>query len=275
MSKYNRFPTSTARVSVNRRPLRRKKRPYFFFRFVLLLLAVGISAAGAWLALSKGYEALSQAEITDWHVRQVEVKGLDGALFERVSALCSPFQGGAFSAQQTAQLRKQIETDFPMLTGVSVSRKLLSGKLSVSARARKPVAQLMLPDGSVRYLDEASTVYEDTEFLSAAGDLIRIELSGEVPAQADESFVGMVRSIVRLKKNLPFSSLRWDMATNSVTMTLPDKSEIFFGQASNLKNKTQRAADIVEYAREHIQKPIRLDFSLFEYGKVFLTQKAK
>ena len=274
MSKYNRFPTSTARVSGRRRPLRRKKRSYFFFRFILLLLALGILTAGVWIALSKSYEKLAQAEITNWHVKQVEVKGLEGSLLERVNTLCAAYRGGAFPAEQTARLRQQIETDFPMLTGVSVSRGLLSGTLKVSARTRKPVAQLMLPDGAVRYLDEESVVYEDGEALASAGDLVRIELSGEAPAQADKSLVGMVHSIIKLKKTLPFSALKWDMDANSMTMTLPDKSEILFGQATDLKTKTQRAADIVQYARENLQKPVRLDFSFFEYGKVFLTQKS-
>ena len=274
MRKYKRFPTSTARVSSGRRPLRGKKRPYFFFRFILLLLVLGVLCTGGWFAVSKTYEALTQAEITNWHVKSVEVSGVDGALQEQIAALAAPYRGEVFPAENIAVLRKQIETGLPMLGGVSVSRNLLSGKLKINARLRTPVAQLMLADGTVRYLDEESVVYEDGELLSVAGDLIRIELLGAVPDQVDESFVGMVRSIIKLQKNLPFSSLRLDMDNNSVTMTLPDKSEILFAQATHLKEKAQRAADIMEYVGGHLQGPVRLDFSLFEYGKIFLTQKS-
>ena len=273
MSKYNRVPTRAARVVRGSRPLRRKRRPHFAFRFLLLLMALGVLGAGAWLGLTKTYEKISQAEITNWHVKKVEVNGVSGTLLERVTAASAPYQGQAFPSENVSVLRKQIEADFPMLTGVSVSRKLLSGVLKINAQLRKPVAQLMLPDGSVRYLDEKSVVYEDNDLISPTGDLIRIEFNGAVPAQLDESLVGMVRGIIKLQKKLPFSALKLDTDSNRVVMTLPDKSEILFGQALNLKNKVERASAIMDYAREHLKGPVQLDFSFFEYNRVFLTQK--
>lgn len=273
MRKYIRVPTQRARVGRGRRPVRAKKRPYFLFRFLLLLVTACVLGAGVWLGLTKTYEKISQAEITNWHVKDVQVSGISGTLQERVAAAVLPYKGQAFPSEQVAAVRKEMQAAFPMLTDVAVSRKLLSGVLKVSARLRTPVAQLLLPDSSVRYLDEKSVVYEDNEQFSYNGDLVRIELQGAVPEQLDESFVGMLRDMIKLQKNLSFSTLKLDTDTNRVEMRLPDKSEILFGPAADLKNKARRAARIMEYAGQHIKGPVQLDFSFFDDGKIFLTQQ--
>lgn len=217
------------------------------------------------------YHTLKNAQITDWHVKSVAVSGLSGQREKEIFTTAASFEGKPFSMADADKLRAQLIRQYPMLTRVSVSRGLLSGKLKVSAQPRRPVAQFSLPDHSHKYVDEDSVVYADPQEMQ---NVLRVDLIGPVPDQLQPSFVELVQSLLKLKKSLAFESLQFNVADNTVTMQLPDHSTIRFGQANHLKQKVQRAAEIMTLAREKYKMPVTLDFSFFEKGKVFLTQNA-
>ncbi len=268
MRKYGyQRPSATLRV-IRKRPVRRK-RPSSFFKFLcILFLLVGIGWAGFW-GVRYAYYTVKNAQITNWHVKSVVVSGLSGQREKEIFTLAASYEGKPFTMADADQLRAQLEKKYPMLTQISVSRGLLSGKLKVSARPRQPVAQFLLPDHSRKYVDEDSVVYADPQEMQS---VLRVDLIGDVPSKLQPSFVELVQNVIKLKKTLAFEVLQFNIVKNTVTMQLPDKSMIHFGQADHLKQKVQRAAQIMTIAREKYHTPVTLDFSFFEKGKVFLTQ---
>ena len=273
MRKYNRYHSATVPLAARKRPLRRKKRSYFFFRFFLLAMLAGIIGTGVWLGLSKVYEAVSQAHIVKWQAKIVEVSGVEGPLLEQISAVVKPYQGTAFSSAQAGVLRTQLQTEFPMLAQVSVERGLLSGKLKVGVSPHTPVAALYMPDKAVKYLSRNQVIYEDTEALCVSGDLVRVDITGDAAEQAPDRFAEEVYGVIKLREKLLFSALQLDLTTDTLSMTLPDKSEINLGPVARVKEKISRAAEIIGQVKAQDGGPVRLDFTFFEYGQVFLTQK--
>ncbi len=232
------------------------------------MLVIGV-ACGAFFGLRYAYYTLKNAQITDWHVKSVSVNGLSGTHEKEIFTWAASFEGKPFSAADASKLRQEVIAKYPTLTKVSVSRGLLSGKLKISAQPRRPVAQFVLPDNSRKYVDEESVVYVDPQEMR---EVLEVKLVGDAPAQLDSSFVDLVQSLLKLKKTLPFESLEFNVVNNTVTLDLPDKSVIRFGQATRLKQKVRRAAQIMVLARKKYMEPIVLDFAFFEKGKVFLTQ---
>jgi len=272
MKKYDYLRPSALSLGKKKRVVRRKKGSSFFFKFILLILLAGVCAGGFW-AVSKVYRLLTSSQISDWHAKTVSVSGVAGALNKELSALAAPYEGKAFSVKDAAALRAQIIKKYPMLTDVSVSRGLLSGKLSVSAKHREPLAKFVLPDESVKYIDRDRTVYADPN-----PDPLRsvpfVELEGNVPEKLSAEFVDLVESALKLEKELDFEFLRMNLTDNTVKMYMPGGDVIDFGKAVNLKKKAARAAQIIALSRDRFKHPYTINFEFFEDGKVFLTQKS-
>ena len=269
MRKYG-YKRPSATLMVKKRPARRKK-PSFFFKSICSLLLIIAVAFGAFVGLRHAYYTLKNAQITDWHVKSVSVSGLSGTYEKEIFTRVATLEGKPFSMEDADKLRQELIAQYPTLTKIAVSRGLLSGKLKVYAQPRQPVAQFVLPDNSRKYIDEESVVYVDPQEVR---DVLEVKLVGDAPAKLESSFVDLVQSLVKLKKTLPFESLEFNVTDNTVTLDLPDKSVIRFGQAVHLKHKVHRAAQIVALARKKYTAPVTLDFTFFEKGKVFLTQNA-
>ena len=232
------------------------------------MLAVGW---GGWVALRFGYVLIKDAQITDWHVKTVLVDGLQGKVEKQVFETAASLEGKPFSFEQAQQLQRKLQKQYPMLKRVQVSRGLLTGKLRITAKPREPVAQFVLPDASRPYVDQDGTVYTDDE---GPQDIPQVELMGEIPTTLPSSFVELAQGVVRLKKLLPFVSMKFNVPENTIVMYLPDESEVHFGGVQDLKSKVQRAAQIMNIAREKYSVPVVLDFKFFTQGKVFLTLSA-
>lgn len=269
MRKYG-YNRPSATLYVRRRTVR-KKRPSFFFKFIfLLLLLAGIGWCG-FVGVRYAYQLLREAQITDWHVKSVVVCGVSGPLEKEISAQAEALIGKPFSFNQAETLRSEFIKTYPMLKHITVVRGLLTGKLKITAKPRKPVAQFVLSDGSYKYIDEDSTVYMDP---NGPQNAPRVQLVGDVPEKLQPSFVEMVQSVLKLKKSLPFEALQLNLQENTVTMRLPDDNIIRFGAAKELKAKAARAAQIMDKVRGKYQAPMTLNFEFFEQGKVFLTLSA-
>ncbi len=248
----------------------RTKRPSFFFRFFLLLfLALGL-CGGLFVCGRAVWRFLSQAGIADWHIKTVEVEGFPASARATVVAQLTPLTGQSFSGQDARNWQTGFAKQYPMLEDVDVSRGLLSGKLRVSARPRRPVARFELPDHSYQYIDRTSTVYADPH---GPTDILQVSLVGPVPEKLDSSFVDLVQSLLKLKKSMPFEALQLDLDRPAVTLRLPDGSVIYFGEPKLLKQKARRAAQIMDKIRGKYPPPVALNFEFFNQGKVFLTQK--
>ena len=241
--------------------------------FLFLMIAGTIVAGGCW-GVVKGYRVLRQARLSDWHVKKVVVAGVTGDLYKALMTLAGPYQDKPFTIKEAVALRDKVRSRYPMLKNVSVKRGLISGKLTVAATHRTPLAKFIRPDSAVQYIDADSTIYTDPH-----PDLLTpvptVELTGDVPEKLNPEFIDLVESTLKLNKNLDFVLLRMNLTDNTVQMHLPDGDEINFGPAVNLKKKTARAAQIMAVARGKYSSPFVLDFRFFEEGKVFLAQKAR
>lgn len=267
MRKYG-YQRPSATLMVKKRSARRKK-PSSFFKFLFSLFLITAVAFGAFIGLRYAYYTVKNAQVTDWHVKSVAVDGLSGTREKEIFTRAASFEGKPFSMEDAEKLRQELVAKYPTLTKISVSRGLLNGKLKISARPRQPVAQFVLPDNSRKYIDEESVVYVDPQEVR---EVLKVELVGDAPAQLEPSFVDLIQSLLKLKKSLPFEALEFNVTNNTVTLSLPDKSEIRFGQAVRLKQKVRRAAQIMALAHQKYTTPVVLDFTFFEKGKVFLTQ---
>ena len=270
MRKYGYKRPSTTLYVRKRRPVRTKK-PSFFFKFLSRFLLVAVLAVGLFFGARYVWRVFSQAQFTNWHAKTVVVSGISGAREQEIQKTASAFIGKPFSMTQAEQLERQFAKAYPMLAGFSVSRGLITGKLKISARPRKAVAQFVLPDHSFKYLDSSSTVYEDPQ---GPQNLLQIELSGEVPDKLPSSFVEWKEDLLKLKKVLPFEALQVTMPATTVTMRLTDQSLISFGSAERLKEKAARAGQILDSARQNYDAPFVMNFAYFDQGKVFLTHSS-
>lgn len=236
---------------------------------ILLLFFFGVLAGCGW-AVFKIYHVITSSQISDWHVKTAVVSGVTGNFNKELLALSQPYEGKPFSVKDAVALRGQIIQKYPMLKDVSVKRGLLSGKLSVSAEHRAPIAKFVLPDKSVKYIDPDSTVYSDPN-PNLLHPVPFVELEGDVPEKIGAEFVDLVESTLKLRKELDFAFLRMNLTENTVKMYMPDGGVIDFGKAVNLKKKAARAAQIIAFPRDKYDGPCRLNFEFFEDGKVFLT----
>lgn len=267
---YYRPPASS--LGKKKRVVRRKTGSSFFFKFILLFFFLGLLSGGVW-AVVKVYGLVTSAQLSEWHVKTVAVSGVMGNFNKELSALAQPYKGKPFSVQDAVALREKIVKKYPMLKDVSVKRSLLSGKLNVSAKHRKPVAKFVLPDKSVKYIDPDSTVYADPN-PNLLESVPSVELEGTVPEKLGAEFVDLVESTLKLRRELDFAFLRMNLTENTVKMYMPQGGVIDFGKAVNLKKKAARAAQIIALSPEKYERPYTLNFEFFEYGKVFLTQNA-
>ena len=241
-------------------------------RLLILLSLLGLVLAGGYWGARQAWRLVSQTRWSDWQVKSVVVNGLDGELQQAVKALAAPHQGKSFTMKEAESLRHTVQTRYPMLKNVSVRRGLFSGKLTVSAAHRTPLAKFVRPDGNVQYIDADSTVYTDAHPLLSA-TTPTVELEGRVPEKLSTEFIELVESMLKLEKQLPFSSLRMNLTDNTVDLLLSDGTELQFGPAVALKKKALRGVQILDLARKKYKGPFVLRFQYFESGKVFLTQK--
>lgn len=268
MRKYTTYRRSVP--ASRRRTVSRGSRTFSFFKTILLFSLFIVLLGGAYLGLHKGYGAFMQSSHGKWQVKKVVVDVLGDSLQKEIMQRVLPYQGKVFSLKDAYALRTELISKYPMLRDLSVKRGMLNGTLTVTAKRREPVAQFKLLNGTVKYVDKDSTVYADASFLSAQ-DIPTVELVGSVPDKLDSGFTDLVQNALQLDKQLKFESLRLDLNENTVVMVLPEQTVLNFGPARQLKQKAQRASQILSFAREHYTGPYQLNFHFFEDGKVFLT----
>ena len=251
----------------------RGRNTFSFFKSLFTIALLLVLGCGLYLGLHKGYDAFMQSAHGKWHAKNVAVEGISGLLQKELTQQLLPYQEKPFSLKDSYNLRSELIAKYPMLKDLSVKRGLLSGTLTVSAKMREPIAQFKLPDGTVKYLDKDSTVYADTN-PTLPQEVPTVELIGAVPEKVEGGFTDLVQSALQLDKRLNFQTLRLDLNENTVTMILPDQTVLDFGKAQQLKEKAQRASQILSFAREHYTQPYTLNFRFFDDGKVFLTRSA-
>ncbi len=265
MKKYDYYRPSS--FVTKRTPRRRGKglKPFFILLFSLFILTAVI------VGLSKGYQAYASSDLSNWQPKKVVVSGIDGAIYKELQSVGQSKINKPFTFKQAADLKRQLEKKYPMLREVDVSRGLFSGALKIKVQRREPVAKFVLPEGTVRYIDTDSTVYTDPSAVLKT-PVPFVELEGTVPEKLSGEFVALVQNTLRLEKELSFAFLRFNLTKNEVSMHMPDGTIIEFGPAKELKEKSRRAAQIIDWCRRNEKGPQKMDFRFFEEGQVFLTQ---
>lgn len=265
MKKYDYYRPSSF---VSKRTPRRRGKG--LKRFSVILFSLFILAAVC-IGLSKGYKAYASSDLSNWQPKKLEVRGVDGALYKELQTLGKSKLNKPFTAKQAADLQEQLVKKYPMLRDVNVSRGLFSGALKIAVERRAPVAKFILPGGNVRYIDNDSTVYADNSAV-LENPVPFVELEGKVPDKLSGEFVELVQNTLRLEKELSFAFLRFNLTKDAVSMHMPDGTVIEFGPARQLKEKSRRAAQIIDWCRQNEKGPQKMDFRFFENGQVFLTQ---
>ena len=238
----------------------------FFFVFISLCFA-------SYLGATKAYRAFSASRLANWKPETAVVSGVDGDLLKEIQAIANKKVNTQFTIKSAMALQETLLKKYPQLRKVAVKRGLLSGQLKIEAQRRVPVAKFVLPNKSVRFIDQDSSVYVDP---NPAPDLKIpfVELEGVVPEKLGGEFVDLVESSLKLKDQLDFAFLRFNASADSVRMHMPDGCIINFGPAKKMRQNARRAAQIEEMAKEGFPHPHELDFRYFDDGKVFLRQIA-
>ncbi|MCQ2410142.1 MAG: C58 family peptidase [Elusimicrobiaceae bacterium] len=240
---------------------------------ILLFLLLVVVVGGGWFA-RQAYRAWKSARVAGWHAKTIEVSGVEGELQQRLLSVLKPYHNKPVSATRAVQLRQMVTEQYPMLKNVVLKRGFISGKLTLKAEHRTPLAKLQLSNGQTRYLDADSTVYSDAAPTGPVPTAV-VELEGEVPAKLNAQLVELVESTGKLHAASESVRLQFNGSDHTVRMHLSDGSVILFGPAVQLKKKAARAAQIMALARQKYQAPFVLNFLFFENGQVFLTQKAR
>ncbi len=264
---YYRSPSRAPR----KRPVRKKPsvsiiKPLILFVF-LIALCVGI-----YWGAKKTYEVIKISRMGEWKPAEVVVSGIDGALAGEIMSAGQSKLKQPFSTRDAVRWQADLARLYPQFQRISVQRGLFSGKLKVSVKRRVPVAHFEYQN-QTHFMDEDGAVYLDPHPDPLQKTPI-VELVGTVPQNLGEEFAGFVRSVLKLKNQLHFTSLQFDLKTDTVTMHLPDGSVLHFGPAKKLRQKARRAAQIQTHAQQNGLTPYELDFTYFEKGKVFLRHKA-
>lgn len=270
MKKYDYYRPSAS--TLGRKKKVRKQHSLSSLKPLLLFVFFAALCFAAYVGVSKTYQAFSASRLGKWSPKSVSVSGVEGELAKQLQNAGQAKLQKVFSLADAAALEKQLQSRYPQLQQISVRRGLWSGKLKIDAKRRQAVAKFVLPDGSVRFIDQDSTVYTDPN-----PDLLSpvpfVELEGSVPQKLGSEFVELVQSTLKLKDQLDFAFLRFNTDKDTVQMYLPDDSVISFGPAKNLRAKARRAAQIEALcAEKEIPSPHVLDFTYFDDGKVFLRQ---
>ena len=213
------------------------------------------------------------SKLANWKPHQIVVTGVTGEFYKNIYALSAPKQDKPFSVKDAVALRDTILTKYPMLKNVSVKRGLVKGVLTVAVERRTPVAKFILAN-QTKYIDADSVIYTDPN-PDTLQSVPSIELEGDIPEKISPELVALVESTLKLKRNLEFSVLRMNLTDNTIKLFTPEGCLVDFGQATDLRKKAARAAQIIALSRGKYPPPFELNFQFFENGKIFLIPGKK
>lgn len=270
MKKYDYYrPT----VTVAKKKKIRKTISFSFLKpLIWLLLLAALGVAGYHFGL-KAYRGLAALRVGTWTASQALVSGAEGTLAKELQTIANSKVGNPFSIQDAVRLQKEISEKYPYLCNVQVKRGLMSGKLKVSVDNRTPLAKFISTDEQEKLIDADGVIYQDPRS-NPLRTVTAVELEGAAPSKLDKEWTDLIKSSLKLKKQLDFTVLKLNLTENTVEMKLPDTSVIRFGQAKNLRQKVYRAAQIESSTKEKQMAAHELDFTYFDEGKVFLRQIA-
>jgi len=271
MKKYDYYRPSASSLG-RKKKIRKKPSLSFFKSIAFFFVFIGLCFA-AYVGVSKAYQVFFSSRLSHWQPSAVVIDGVDGVLVKQIQTETNDLLNKEFSVSKAVSLQSRLSKKYPQLRQISVKRGLLSGKLKITAKRRKPVAKFLLPDKSIRFIDQDSTVYSDPN-PDPLSTVPYVELAGMVPDNLGEEFVDLVESSLKLKDQLDFAFLHFDPSKDTVRMHMPDGCVINFGPAKKLRQKARRAAQIEKIAKKGYPHPHELDFTYFDDGKVFLRQTA-
>lgn len=269
MKKYVYYRPAAA---VGKKKKIRKKASFSFLKYIFLFLLFAAVCVGLYWGARRGYEAWTVSRMGKWQASSATVSGAQGVLAKELLAAAQAKTNVNFSVQDAVQLQDELKRKYPQLRQIRVERGLLTGKLKVAVKRREPIARFGEAKQN-QFMDEDGTIYQDPN-PDPLISVPTVELQGKVPENLGEEFAGFVRSTLKLKKQLEFSSLQFNLQADTVTMGFADGSVILFGAAKQLRQKARRAAQIRALAQKNTSEPYELDFTYFDAGKVFLRQKA-
>ena len=250
----------------------RKKKSLSFFKPILLFTVFIGLCYGVYVLANKAYSAWALSEVGKWTAEEVTVSGADEETMSQLYILAQPKLNKPFSVQDAVALQAELKGRYPQMRQIRVKRGLLSKKLKINVKPRIPIAKFQ-KDGVEKFLDEDGMIYTDPT-VKQGTEIPVVELAGEVPQRLGEEYVDLVQSVLKLKRQLNFIRVKFNLTDDTVKIYLPSDNEIDFGKAKFLRQKARRAAQIQEHLPVNVPSDYVLDFTYFEDGKVFLRQKA-
>jgi len=258
--------------SLGRKKRVRKSAPLSFVKPILLFIIFMAVCGGTYILANKVYTAWKLSEAGKWMAEEADISGADEELTAELFSLSQPKLNKPFSVQDAVAFQAELTGRYPQLRRISVKRGLLNNKLKVTVQERVPIAKFQ-KNGMEKLLDEDGCVYSDSR-QHALQEMPLVELTGEVPQHLDKEYVDLIQSALKLKKQLKFIRVKFNLTDDTVKMYLAGEREIDFGVAKQLRQKARRAAQIEGKLPADISGPYVLDFTYFDDGKVFLRQKA-
>ena len=249
----------------------RKTRPLSILKPILLFAIFVALCYGGYTLARKAYTAWQLSQAGKWTVEEISVSGVEGALADELYAIAQPKKNKPFSVQDSVTLQTELIKRYPQMRHISVKRGLLTGALKINVTPRVPIAKFQ-QNGKEKLLDETGVIYTDPYLYRR--EIPLVELAGEVPPQLDKEYVDLIESALKLKKQLAFKRVQFNLQENTVKMYLSEEQIIDFGPAKHLRQKAHRAAQIGEHLPINMAQAYVLDFTYFEDGKVFLRQNA-
>lgn len=259
-------------ASLGKKKRIRKKQSLSFFKPILLFIVFIALCYGVYVLANKAYAAWALSEAGKWTAEQAVVSGVDKEITEQLHALVRPKLNQPFSVQDAVALQAELTGRYPQLRSIRVKRGLLSKKLKIAVQPRVPIAKFQ-KDNLEKFIDEDGMIYTDPKPLQEA-QVPLVDLTGTVPQRLGEEYIELIQSVLKLKRQLNFVRVQFNLTNDTVKIYLPEDNEIDFGKAQSLRQKARRAAQIQAHLPAAVPQKYVLDFTYFEDGKVFLRQKA-
>ena len=238
----------------------------------ILLFAIFMTLCyGGYVLARKAYNAWQLSQAGKWTVEEIAVSGAPAGLTEELNASAKTYLNKPFSVQDAVTLQAKLVEQYPQFRRISVKRGLLSGTLKINITPREPIAKFQ-QNGQEKLLDKDGVVYTDPHLITR--DIPLVDWVDAIPARLGAEYVDLIESALKLKKQLAFKRVQFNLQEDTVKMFLSNDRIIDFGQAKHLRQKARRAAQIEEHLPANTSQAYVLDFTYFEDGKVFLRQKA-
>jgi len=245
-------------------------------RSSLGFLAVALGLAFVWWGGGKLYSGARNLSLqvrrpswSYWRAGGLKVVGLPDGSRLRVAEFAAPVPGKVYLSTDCARLRADIETAFPELREIGVSRNWLTRKMVVKAVPRRPVG-LFVADAEQAYLDDKGELYSvsgDTASVSVPVVKLSALPSGRRVPQEMSALLSYINTNSASFPAVPVE-LQQSGRGGALSLKLSDGSIVDWGSFAYASEKLEKLRAVFGLAKERINGPLRINMLNFEDGNI-------